>query len=198
MPGPNGNPYDFILQGQQPKKSWLNTNSMAVRIGLVAGGLLVLLIVIVMAVSLLTGSSRANTEAITRLARQQQSIIAIANETSKSARAASLRAFAATAERTVTTDQSATLAFLAKNGRELKPASLQAGVSEEITTSLETAKQNNTFDEVADQLLKDHLRVYQTSLKSAYDTTTHTEARQMLSRHFEHASLLLVAPEPES
>lgn len=193
VPHPNGQgQYDFIFNGQPPKKSLLpGQNSKTARILLVAGGGVALVLIAVVVISLLSGSGGATTAVLTNIAKQQNELIRISEIGDKKARSSEAQNLAATTKLSLKSDQASLLASM---GRKKPSVKILAEGQKPTTDQLLTqAEQSNRFDEVFIQTVQTQLAAYRQSVKKAYDETSDNKTKQLLAGQYKHA--LTLAPQ---
>lgn len=189
--------YGFIMEPPKPPRKSLGmsglggSNSMPFRIAMVLGGLLVLIIIFAIAKSLFSGGS--NTQALTSVAQQQQSMIHILTNSSGNQQALSANDlnFAATANVTLTSAQHDVIHYMAINGKKVKTMTLNLKISPTIDQQLTTAASDNTYDSTFKQVMQGQLNSYEQALNTAYKQTTGPKGRAMLKEQFQGAQLLL-------
>lgn len=193
-------PYDFIMnpdQPQPPKTSLLPTTGdgsrgLAVRMGLVAGGLLVLLILFSVVRGLLSGNS--NQPQFLSVAQDQQVLIHLTATAAQQQNLSSSNSnFAATAQLSLTTARSDTIAYLGKLGlKKIDAKVLNSKLSPQTDKQLADAAVAATYNETFRDVMKTKLNSYKQDLQNAYNKTTGPQGRKLLSNQFDQAELLLL------
>jgi hypothetical protein len=185
--------YDFLFQ-EPPKKSrfGLNITGTKQRILVVAGGAVVLLILIIMAFSFLGSGNKANQALLLSVAQKQTELIRIADLGAQKAHSTTAKNLAVTTAASLTTDQNALLGVMSPKP---KAKELALGKNSNTDKLLSTAEQNNQFDEVFVTELQKELLSYQKLLKQARDSTSSKKTKAILSDEYTHASVLAGAKE---
>ncbi len=192
MPPNQQNPYDFILNNNQPSRSPLGGNSMAVRIAVVVGGLVLLIIIAVVISSFLGGSDKAQNQRLLEITQSQGEIIRVsALATDQKTKSTEARVLAANTRIATTSSQQKTKQLLAKRGIGDKAVTKQlgAGKNPKNDAALDEATKNNRFDETLTALLNTQLTSYQKLVQAAYENGTPSE-QKILKSEFENAKLL--------
>lgn len=194
---PEQNPYDFIMNsGEPPKKSPLGLpsgNSKLQRILIVGGGIVVLIIIGVLLLSIVTAGSKSNTEQLLSLAKTQTELIRVADLVVKepSVRNESTRILAINTSVSVNSTKQQVVSMITKSGKKADPKQLALSKNTKTDASLESALQNNQYDEVATEILTTELKNYRLQLKTSYDAVSSKQDKQILSDAFKGTSLLL-------
>lgn len=186
-------PYDFILNPPAPPKKPLlpGGNNKIVRIGVVLGGVLILFILFSFIKGIVT--SNPSVDKLTAIAQDQQVILLInnqadevqgLNETNKN--------FVATATPAITTSQADMIAYLAKNGKEIKSKELVLKVTPETSKELAASIDTNTYNETFKATMTRVLDAYSKDLASAYPTVKGPKGKALLDDSYTQAQLLLV------
>lgn len=189
----NPGQYDFIVNPGQPKKqNPFTSSSMALRIGLVLGGLLVLLIVFVGIGSMLS-SGNSNTPALTNVLIQQQELVRLSDAPKndrQSISTANANA-AATIELAVTSDSQELRSYMKTAGIKVDPKKLiypsSKATDEQLAASASAGTYNTTYGDILDTQLTE----YQASLKNAYNKTSEKNGREILNKQYDGATLLI-------
>jgi len=184
--------YSFLTEQPQPQKRSLlpGGNSLAVRVGVVAGGLLVLIILFAIVRGLLSGGK--NYDSFVVITQQQQEMIHLTTAASEQdSLSENVKNFAITAQLGLTTDQSKTISYLKKNGVKVKSKTLAQGVKVSLDTQLQAAATANNYESTFKQVMHDQLESYLTALRQTYANTSGSHGRQLLSQDYDNAALLL-------
>lgn len=186
--------YDFITNPIKPPKRGLFSFGKGNRSGLliiIAGGLVLLTVLLVVGSLLFGGTS--DKEALLRVAQKQSEIIAVSEIGEKDGGGNQARSLALAVKLTVTTEQQAMVAQIAKRDK-VKAKEYAAEPSAEVTKQLETAQRNGRFDEVFNNVIKQELTEYQQELRTANSAVTSKTAKRLLAKDFENVGLLLSTP----
>lgn len=187
--------YEFITNPGQPPRRRFNLlpsgAGLPLRIAIVGGALLVLLILFVIIKGLVSGGG--NTDALVNVARQQQQIIHLVDNTDQQQTplSAANQNFAVTAQATLTSAQSQLVTYLANNGHKVKPKTLELTVSATLDEQLKTAAGNSTYNATFKEIMQNQLQDYQQALRTAYAQTSGPKGRKLLSDQFNGSKLLL-------
>lgn len=189
-PTPGGHDYSFIMDPEKPpRKSLLGGSSLIMRIGVIAGILLVLLTGFVIVRSILTGTS--NLDQFVAIGQQQQELIHLAENAGEERGLTNTnRNFAITAEVSLKSSQQKLLNYLRENKKKIDSKQLNLNISSETDKELETAAKNGTYNKDFYDLMKTKLNRYQTSLTQTYKQTKGPKGRELLSNEYKKAQLL--------
>ena len=193
QPQAGSNPnYEFFMNPEQPaqKTSRLTSStSMPLKIGLVAGGLLILLIMFNVIRGLLAGPSNftyylatvQDQQAITHItsdALQQQDI----NTANK--------IFAATADASVTSSQSKLLGLLADSNKKVGDKQINLKISAKTDAALEAAAASGNYNAVFKEAMQAQLKAYMSDINATFNHTKSQAARAILQDQYNQAKLL--------
>lgn len=190
-PGQPG--YDFILNPPQPPKKPLLSlpggNSALTRAIVVGVGLIFLTIIAVVLASLLSSSSKAQTERLLEVAQTQTEILRVAETTQGKISSSDLSELLASTTISTRSGLNDVVRMLGARGIEANDKRLALGEDPKNDETLTQAEQNSRFDEAYKALLEGQLNSYQALIKSAYDGADPDE-QQALASLFEQVSLL--------
>lgn len=185
--------FDFIVHPDTtpPKRSLLPSNSsLPVKIALAGGGLVVLMMVFVVAKSLIGGSSAL--PSYVTVAQDQQALIhLVAAADEQQDLTVANQNFIATASLSLGSSQADMLNYLAKNGKKIKPKELNLKISATTDAQLSGAAAAATYNETFKQVMKAKLSAYAQQLQSAYLESTGEKGKALLSDEYTQAKLLL-------
>ena len=126
------------------------------------------------------------------LAQDQQQIIIVAKTADEQPTLSSVnRNSAITTLSSTTTDQSATIEYMAKNGKKVKPKDLEKTVNPALTEQLTASVAAGTFDSTYKEVMATQLAAYSKNLKSVYEQTGGQNGRELLEKNYQNAQLLL-------
>jgi len=187
-----GNPYEFILNPNKPAKAkaFGPKNRLPVILGLIAGA--VLLVVIVLSVILSAiAPKKIDTATLVGLAQTQQELIRISSQAATSAVQQSTLNLASTVEFTMTTQQQQTEDVLSKNG--VKVDTKQLALKQNATTDQKfaSAKSTSTFDEVYTEIIQTQLNSYASTLKGLTTISASQSERDRMSDYYRQTQLLI-------
>jgi hypothetical protein len=186
--------FDFIMKPEMPvvKRQLPGGSSMAARLALVFGGLLILVIVFAVFKSLLGGSS--NLTSFVAVAQDQQELIHLttnATANNQSSLSTDDQNFTATAQLSLTSAQTSIATYLQTNGmKAISPKILNLKVSLAIDNQLTAAITADTYDQTYQQIMKNQLAQYQADLNDAYQKITGVHGRALLKSDYHQAQLL--------
>ncbi len=192
-PPPNPNQFDFIVNPAAPaKRSVLVGTSVTARLLIALAGFFILLILFVGAKNILSSGS-GNSAALIKVVNQQQELITITTAATSGSQqlSSSSSTVAITTQVSLKSAQSQLLAYLSTKGQKVTKNQLIYPGGLAITAQLAAATSAGTYDLTLQQVLKNQLVDYRTSLKQAYDKTTGTRGRELLQQEYDGASLLL-------
>jgi hypothetical protein len=191
-------PYEFITNpnpGQPTKQPLLASlpggNSVIKRVGLVAGGLLLLVIIFSVLKGLVSGGS--NLPLYMSVLEDQQALIHLTTNANTPQTSLSLtdKNFTATALISLTSSQADLAALLQTNNLKINTNLLASKVSTTIDTQLTNAATAGTYDQTYQEIMKSGLAQYQKDLNAAYQKATSTKSRGLLKSDYVQAGLLL-------
>lgn len=187
--------YDFIMNpAAPPKKPLLPSGSnLAVRIGLVAGGLLVLLILFSIVKSLVVQSPDLTGFVV--IAQDQQELIHLVSNTAsngQSGLSSNNKNLAATAQLSLSSNQSRVLQYLAANHKKVRSKDLNLKLSSTLDNQLANAQTAGTYDSTFQSIIASQLKTYISDLSSTYRSSSakQQKGRALLKSLYAQASLL--------
>jgi len=190
---PQPHDYSFILNPEKPtRKRGLpgSSSSMLVRIGIVAGGLLILLIIFSILKSALAG--HPNTTGFITAAQEQQELIHLSTNASQQTGLSTTNLNSAlTTQLSLTSGQHDILAYLQNNHVKVKTKLLNLQVSKTLDEQLTTAAAASTYNQTFHDVMKSKLTAYALTLKQTYAHTKGPKGRALLSQQYDAAQLLL-------
>lgn len=190
---PNPNDYDFIVNpAATPRRSLLVGSSANSRLVIAVVGLVILLVLFVGAKSILFSGS-GNSAALLKVANQQQELITVTKVATSGSQQLSGggSTIAITTQVSLTSDQVQLLAYLKTHGQKVSKDQLVYPGGLAITAQLAAASSAGTYELTLQQVLKNQLVDYQTSLKQAYAKTSGTRGRELLQKEYDGATILL-------
>jgi hypothetical protein len=187
------NPYEFIVSPNSSGKKGFGASlaggSFILRIGLLAGGFIVILIVAAVAITAFT--PKGSLPSFISVAQRQQEIIRIATNATQQAQSQDAQNFVANVQASVTSDQQAVITYLSAKGTKLGATQLALDKSTQVDAQLANAATANNFDSAIAQTMTSELQNYQSSLKTTYGQTSSAQAKLMLQKEYNSATLLL-------
>ena len=193
-PAPNP-AYDFILRDpQQPKRRFGLPTGLPkpMKILVILGGLFVVAIIIVVVASSTGGSD--NSQQMIAAAGRAQEIARVSTLVQTQSNDPNTQYLAATAQISLTSEQSQITAYLAKHGIKVSTAQLNAYQNKNTDAQLSTAQQNNSLEKTYDAYLKTSLSTYQSELVTAGKGASQKTIALLNDAYFS-SQVLLNAPE---
>lgn len=134
----------------------------------------------------------SNMDKFLELAQDQQQIIIVAKTADEQPTLSSVnRNSAITTLSSTTTDQSATIEYMAKNGKKVKPKDLEKTVNPALTEHLTASVAAGTFDSTYKEVMATQLAAYSKHLKNVYEQTDGRNGRALLEQNYQNTQLLL-------
>jgi hypothetical protein len=191
-----GSEYDFFMSPQKPQRrnplSGLGGgNSMAMRVGIIAGLAFVVMMLLYFALSLLGGSS--NKPNLITVAQDQNELIRVtglATTDGATQSAQSTQNFAQSAGLSLASEQQDLLNFMAANGGKPSPKLLAQTQDSNTDTELNNAIASSNFDTTFVSIMQTQLKSYQAALQIAFKGAHNTTEKQLLSDDYKSAGLL--------
>lgn len=197
--------YGFILNPEAPPKKPLlpslnggsggTASALAVRVGLAAGGLVVLLILFSVVRGLV--SSGPNEQVYLSVLRNQQQLIHLttqANTGNSGSQQPELSPdmanFVATAKLSATSARRELVTSLSTGGIKINPKQLALGADPKLDAQLKAAAAADTYAPTFRDIMQAELQAYQASLDQAYDATKGSKGRQLLLDQYKQSELL--------
>ena len=196
---PSGNPYDFILNPEKPKKMGKfrpgGNNNLFKTVAIILGSTFILMLIATVALNFFAPKTLKKEDVI-GLAQTQQELIRVTNEASGSAVQQATQNLAATVQYTITTQQQATLKLLAAKGVNVDKKQLELKQNADTDQKLTTATSTSTFDTVFTQIMENQLNSYASNLKQLYEQAAagKTESELFAKQHTEVQLLISQIP----
>lgn len=199
-PSPEQNPYGFIMDDKSaPKPKGLaglmnpGSGSKKTKIIMLISGVFLLLIVGWMLISLLTGGSKVQNEKLISIAQDQTEMIRLSNlaNNSQSIRETSTRNLAVNTLVVMETNRKQIVSLLAQNKKKIKEKQLSETKDAKSDAQLDTAVNNNTFDQTFNTILQKLLSSHRQKLKEAFDASNDKTEKEVLSAQFKSVGILL-------
>ncbi|HET7673153.1 MAG TPA: hypothetical protein VFK11_01410 [Candidatus Saccharimonadales bacterium] len=173
--GLNGNPYEFIMNPEAPKRGFYigGTPKQKIIFGCVA--LIALIIMIVITNSFLSSADNAQKDRLLALAQTESEISRVAEKASENISDKNLLYRATTVKLSVDSTKQEIISALAVRGKD-KLKSKDIGVEDPANDAVLTkGQQNSRFDQTYSELLQKQLSDYQKQLEEAYAGGNSTE-----------------------
>lgn len=159
--------YDFIYKDPpKPKRGPFKLPNMPKPILLLAGAVIALLLVIIIATVATRGNG--NTQAYTQLMSRSQEIIRVSDLVKAQTKNTDTLSLISTAEAALSSEQSSLSSYLATHGTKVNPKDLTLYLDKTSDDKVQTATQNNNLDSTYAKYLKDQLNSYLSQLQSAH------------------------------
>jgi hypothetical protein len=183
------------MSSQQPpqKKFPLpgSNSSLPIRIGLVAGGLVALLIIFNIVKGLLAGPS--NFPYYMSVIQDQQEITHLSSlALQQEDLSTSHKNFAATSQVSVKSAQSDLVKLLIANKKKVDDKQANLKVSTATDARLETALASGTYNTVFSEVMQEQLATYKKDLNTVYNKTQSQGNRRLLKNQYDQADLLII------
>lgn len=183
--------YNFILNPETPpKKAVIGGNSMAARIAIVAGGLVVLAIIALVIMKLLSGGSGFDKPSLLSVAQDQTAMVQLLSSTAPTLTNANIKNAATTTQLTLGTQQAELLSYLATHKYKPNQKALALKVSSQDQKQLQDASTSSNLDSTLKTVLNDKLTVYQRDLTTAFNKAG-PQGKELLKNHYDQTTLLL-------
>lgn len=187
-------PYSFITNPEKPPKAPLlpsvGGNPMITRILVVAGGLILLITLIIIGMSVLNSSSNAQSQKMLEVAQAQTEILRIADSTNQKISGSELNDVIALTKISTQSSLNDITISVTNNGGKLNEKDLAQGANPKNDEVLTTAEANSKFDEAYSTILKKQLEDYQILLENAASGASEDQ-KSVLASAYEQAGLLL-------
>jgi hypothetical protein len=193
--GPHAPEYDFIMDPKKTSKGPLlpsfNSSSLITRVGVIAGGLLVLLILFALIKSLLFKGP--DLSAYVTIAQDQQELIHLTSTASSQflTLSSSNKNMAATINITLLSNQNQILTYLAGNHHKVSTKTLNKGIDANLDTQLTNAQAAGTYDASFQSVVEDRLNAYLNDLSRTYQASSGQKGRAILKSDYAQGVLLL-------
>jgi predicted outer membrane protein len=185
--------YDFITGGGSQTSKFKGLKNTPKTLLVVAVGALLLIGLVWIILGLAFGGGNNKVAPLVGIAQQQAELIRISSTATQddSLSGQDAKNFAQTTQLSLSTDQQATVAFLAKNGKKIDKKQLVLMKSSQTDTALTAAKASGNYDTTYVSIMQTQLKAYQASLKQAYSGATNKTEQQLLNNAFNNSTLLL-------
>ncbi len=195
---PSHNPYDFITQPSAPKRRGLLSggSSKRQRILIIAIGAFILLLAAIGVIGLLGSSDDGLKADYLSLAQQQAELVRVCDIGISQARSSEAKNLAITTKYSILSEQPGVLGLAKKAHAQTDAKSIAAGKNSQTDTQLTTASQTNQFDTVFIKILQTNLTKYQQTLKKIHDEVPDNKTKDILSKDYANAALLIGDPKP--
>lgn len=183
------NPYEFITSHQPPRRN--DGSSKKQRIIFVLAGAGALLIVALLFMSLLHSGSPDTKADYVSLLQQQTELVRVSEIGTKKARADGTQNLAYIANYSLLSEQAELKDLAKKAGAAIDAKTLALGKNPQTDILLTQADQNNNFDAVFTDILKQSLQKYQQQLQKIYNESSGASVHTTLHNDFVGVGLLI-------
>jgi hypothetical protein len=187
--------YDFIMNPNKPRRQVPiglpgGGGNMAMRITILAVGL-VILVVVGGTIASLLNKPKVSTTDLVSIAQTQSELARIAAIGVVKGNDQSILNSAFTTNISIISDQRQLLIYLAKNNVKLDAKKLTLKKNTQTDARLAAALAASTFDSTFKDILQTQLTSYQRALKAAYNTNPGPNGQKLLAAEYKSAGLLL-------
>lgn len=184
--------YDFITNPPKPpKKSLFSGGGKRGILIILAGGIGLFAVILLLGSIFFSGDP--GRDALLNVARKQSKIIAVSTMGVEDSGTNQTKGLAVAVQLTLISEQRDIIAQIYKGGK-VKSKEYTTGAGTDITAQLENAQKNGRFDEVFTNIINEELTEYQRELKTANSIVVSPKTKELLSKDFESAGLLLSIP----
>jgi hypothetical protein len=162
--------FDFMLKDQPQSGRNLPLTNLPRPVIYGVGGLLIVILLIV-GLSLLSGRQGSSQPLVGVLARNQE-ILRVTTVAQPQLNDSQVKALAATATASLNSDKQQITAYLASRHIKPKPAQLAVDIDTSTDAAFRSAGQNNGMDQAYVSYLRDALNKYETELRTASQSTS--------------------------
>lgn len=156
------------------------------------GGIGAILLVLIMIIaSLLSGGSNSGTKQLISLAQRQQEIARVADTGYNDVSGQSIKNFAMTSKLTMQSDEALLTNYLKQNGVKVSAKELAAGTNSTSDQALENAKSTGDVDTTLQELLVRQIEDYRVRIQQVYSSSGNTTTKALLNRLYTNTDLLL-------
>ncbi len=193
-PNNGHNPYEFIISpSTKPKRLGFSLGSSKnsaskLLLTVAAAGILVIILGVIITSFLPKNSS---TQSLTTIAQQQQELMRVASQGERQTTSETTQGLAYTIDLSIGTDQTKVLAYLGKHNTKLSVKQLSLTQDKNTDATLTAAQASSTFDSAFAGVMTSQLQTYLSDLQKAYNNTSKTDLRQILSVSYSSGKKLL-------
>lgn len=191
---PESNPYEFILNPQQPSKpkrlGGVGNNKFLLTIILIIGGVFVLMIIAAIFLNALA-PKKVSKEQLLGLSQTQTELIRVSEQGSTVSIQQVTRNLAATIQYSMKTQRKQTLDTLAKNDIEVSDKLLALKQNAQTDQQLASAKSTSTYDAAFTEIMETQLKQYATTLQQLTEQGASKTERDQMSEYYRQTQLLI-------
>lgn len=189
-PQPQGNPYDFILNPQKPKKTFIGLKGFGRTIALIIGGTILVMIIAVLAINAFAPKKISKGDMLS-LAQSQTELLRLTEQGKSGATQQITRNFSTTINTTLLTQQQQTIGLLSKNGAKVNPKELALKQNATSDQKLASAKATSTYDKAFTGIVQNELQSYSNLLKQLASKASTQEESNRLGDYYQQSQMLL-------
>lgn len=195
LPGTNLNAsqYDFIMNPEKPKKNRFGSKQRILLF--VAGGIVLVFLLIILAMSLFGGGDDIKSSYV-QLQKQQAEIIRLSNAGSSKVRDYDTSKFIVITSLTIQSDQNTYASYF--KGKNIKVSKKETALTVEEKNErtkqdslLNSAESSGNYDETLSELIKTQLDAYQKTLASIYEQSQNTKTKDLVKASNNNMVLLI-------
>jgi len=189
----NPNPYDFILNPQQPKrpkKIPLGGNRFILTIIALVGGAFLLMILVAVILNA-TAPKKLSKQDLISLAQTQNELMRVSSDAQTNAVQQVTQNLAITINYSMLSQQQQTISLLSKDKVKLGKKDLSLKQDATTDQKLKTAKSTSTYDTTYAQLIQQELGSYANEVKGLYNIATSSSERNLMSGYYDQTQLLI-------
>lgn len=188
------NPYDFILNNNQTKKTINFQNKRSILL-LFSGGAVFIIIIIIVLSSIFAGPAVININSYTKTLQDQAEIVHLTSEVMNNTFGSvglpvNLNNTTATTNVSLASQQSNMISYLKLNGYTISLATINLGINQSLDKQLTADYSNQTFKSSYQNELTSLLNQYLTDLSTAYKLSTGPKGRIMLKSDYNSIGLI--------
>lgn len=191
---PESNPYEFILNPQQPSKpkrlGSASNNKFLLTIVLIIGGVFVLMIIVAILLNALA-PKKVSKEQLIGLSQTQTELIRVSEQGSTASVQQVTRNLAATIQYSMKTQRKQTLDTLAKNNVEVSDKLLALKQNAQTDQQLASAKSTSTYDAAFTEIVETQLKQYAATLQQLTEQGASKTERDQMSEYYRQTQLLI-------
>ena len=192
LPTPE-NPYGFILNPNKDEKRSSKPLNKGINKKLLAVGSGVILILLISILwSAFSGSSKSQEQRLLDLLSKQQEVVRISELVKKDdTLTQETKNWVSTISLTTSSEQEQLKAYLSSKSITIDKAVYDKSKNTKTDKSLTDAKQNNSFELTAKELLAGQLKSYRSDVQNAYNNASNEKSKTMLKGFFDSLTILI-------
>lgn len=192
----NPNQYDFITNPASSPKKPVFGGSTKSRVILAVGGLFIVLLMFWIVSTILSSGSRQATTNLKTVVAEQAEIVRVSGLGMQSALGSEAKGYTTTVNYIISSSQNDLTTELSAQGIKLTKVELAAKTNTKTDDILTSASSNNQYDQTIIKTLNDLLEKHKKTVKTAYDTTSRQNTKDLLEKLYDDCDILLKAKSP--